>query len=113
MICYRGCLNGNRGVFIDLYIVELKPQENRIHFMFQYDLINYLYKKRGKGELGPKNGPGTSGWLDVFKIFEVPERYKSQVVKVESSDLNEIYKTIRPCLRKAINQKIKIKKKGE
>jgi len=113
MICFRGCLNGERNVFIDLCVIELNPKDRRIHFMFQYDLISYLYKKRGKGELGPKNGPRTNGWIDVLKIFEVPEKYKSDVIKVESADLNEVYKKIRPHLKEAIAEKIKIKKKGE
>jgi len=113
VICFRGCLNGKRKVFIDLCVIELSPKDMRIHFMFQYDLITFLYKKRGQGELGPKNGPGTNGWLDVLKIFEVPEKYESEVIRVASADLNEAYKTIRPYLRKVINQKIKIKKKGE
>jgi len=113
MICFRGCLNGKREAFIDLCVIELDPKDRRVHFMFQYDLITLLYKKRGKGELGQKNGPGTNGWIDVLKIFQVPERYKSRVIKVESSELNEVYKKIRPHLKEAIAEKIKIKKKGE
>lgn len=113
MICFRGCLNDQRNVFIDLCLIELNPKDKRIHFMFQYDLINYLYKKRGKGELGPKNGPGTNGWLDVLRIFEVPKRYKSKVIIVNSSDIDEVYKAIKSPLKKAIAEKIKIKKKGE
>jgi len=113
MICFRGCLNGKRKVFIDLCVIELDPKDDRIHFMFQYDLITFLYKKRGKGELGPKNAPGTNGWLDVLKIFEVPEKYESEVIRVASADLNEVYKTIRPHLRKVIDQKIKIGKESE
>jgi len=103
MICFRGCLNGEREVFIDLCVIELDPKDRRIHFMFQYNLISYLYEKRGKGELGPKNGPRTNGWIDVLKILKVPEEYKSDVIKMESADLNEVYRT----------EKIKIKKKGE
>jgi hypothetical protein len=114
IICYRGSLNGERKVFIDLCIIELNLEDKRvIPDMFQYDLMNCLYEKRGKGELGPKNGPGTNGWLDVLKIFKVPEKYESEVIRVASADLNEVYKTIRPHLKKVIAEKIKIKRKGE
>ena len=114
MICFRGCLNGQRKTFIDLCIIELDLKDKRIiHFMFQYDLITCLYEKRGKGELGPKNGPGTNGWLDVLKIFQVPEKYESEVIKVTSANLDEVYKTIKPHLKKAITKKIEIKRKGE
>ena len=113
MICFRGCLNGKPKVFIDLCVIEFNPKDNRIHFMFQYDLINYLYKKRGENELGPKNGYQTAGWLDVLKIFEIPKNYESEVITVNSLDIAEIYKAIKNPLKRAIAEKIKIKGKGE
>lgn len=113
MICYRGSLNWKKKVFIDLCVIELDPKDRRIHFMFQYDLISFLYKERGKGKLGPKNGPGTNGWLDVLRLFKVPKEYESEVIRVTSSDLNEVFNTIKPHLRKAIFEKIKIKGEKE
>ena len=113
VICFRGCLNGKRKVFIDLCVVELSLKDNRIHFMFQCDLISYLHAKRGKNELGPKNGYQTAGWLDVLKISEIPKGYESEVIKVNSLDVAEVYKIIKNPLKKAIREKIKIKGKGE
>ncbi|TRZ82105.1 hypothetical protein D4R86_01855 [bacterium] len=113
VICFRGCLNGKRKVFIDLCVIELSPKDNRIHFMFQCDLISYLHTKRGKNELGPKNGYQTAGWLDVLKISEIPKGYESEVIKVDDTDVTEIYRIIKNPLKKAIKEKIKIKGKGE
>jgi len=112
-ICFRGCLNGERSVFIDLCVIELSSRDNKIDFMFQYDLISCLYKNRGKGELGPKNGYQTAGWLDVLKIFKVPKGYELEVIKISSTDAAEVYKIIKNSLKKAIREKIKIKEKGE
>jgi len=113
VICFRGCLNGKRKVFIDLCVIELNSKDNKIDFMFQCDLISCLYKKRGKNKLGPKNGYQTAGWLDVLKISEIPKGYESEVIKVDDTDVTEIYRIIKNPLKKAIKEKIKIKGKGE
>lgn len=112
MICFRGCLNGKR-TFIDLLVIQLNQERKSSPVMFVYDLINYLYQQRGKGELGPKNGYKTAGWLDVLMINSVPEAYESKVIEIASSDMNEVYKMIKDPLKKVIAEKIKIKKKGE
>jgi len=113
MICFRGCLNGKRKVSIYLCVIELNLRDNRVYSMFQCDLISYLHVKRGKNELGPKNGYQTAGWLDVLKISEIPKGYELEVIKVNSLDVAEVYKIIKNPLKKAIREKIKIKGKGE
>jgi len=113
VICFRGCLNGKRKVLIDLCVIELNSKDNKIDFMFQCNLISCLYEKRGKGELNPKNGYQTAGWLDVFKISEIQKGYEPEVIKVNSPDVDEIYKIIKNPLKKAIKEKLKIKVKGD
>lgn len=113
LISFRGCLNGKRKVFIDLCVIEVDPKDNRIYFMFQYDLMSYLYKKRGENELGPKNGYQTAGWLDVIKVFKIPKGYESKIIRVNNPKVAEAYRIIKDPLKKAIAEKIKIKGKGE
>ena len=113
MICFRGCLNGQRKTFIDLLVIELNEKKKNSPVMFVYNLMNCLYEKRGKGELGPKNGPRTNGWLDVLKISQLPEKYELEVIKMNSSDITGVYKIIKESLKKAIAEKIKIEKKEE
>lgn len=112
MIYFGGCLNGKRNVFIDLCVIELDLKDDKIHPMFQYHLMNYLYKKRGENKLGPKNGYQTSGWLNILKILEIPKGYESKTIKVNSLNVAEIHKIIENPLKKAITEKIKIEKKG-
>ncbi len=112
VIRFNGKLNGKRMV-CNLIVIELDT-DSQIPYLFNCDLISYLYRKRGKTEeLGPRNGPRTSGWLEVKDLFSLQFCSNIKIVKIDSLDLDNVYKIIRPHLRKAIDEKIKIKKKGE
>jgi len=112
IIYFRGKLNGEK-VFRDLIIIEF-PEEKKIPYMFNHKLSSYLYEKRGKTrELGQKNGPKSSGWLDATSLLHSPKLYPNcKIIKVHSFDIPEVYNIIKPHLKKAIDEKIKIKGKG-
>ena len=108
IVCYRGKLNG-RNVLLDLIIIEF-PENKKTPFMFNYQLSAFLYEKRGKTkELGPKNGPGTAGWLEVSSLLHSPDAYPySRIIQVDSFIIPRVYEKIKPYLKIAIDQKIKI-----
>lgn len=110
LIRFNGCLNGEKEKVINLLLLEFETTG----YLSISDLIDYLYKKRGKGELGHKNGPGTAGWLEVVKVnSSKPSWFCSdcKIVTVRSFKLQEIYEQIKDDLRIAIEEKIKIQKK--
>lgn len=112
LIRFNGCLNGQR-TLRDLIVIELSTN-GQIPYLFNYDLAHYLYQKRGKTkELGPKNGPRTAGWLEVKDLISPESCSDVKVIKIDSFDIPEVYEKIKGELRKAIEQKIKIKGKGE
>ena len=113
-ICFNGRLNEKR-TFCDLIAIEFDTDSSRqIPYLFNCDLSTYLYRKRGKTkELGQKNGPGTSGWLEVKNLFSLKSITDLKIVKIDSLDIPKVYKEIKDELKKEIEKKIKIKKKGE
>jgi len=110
VIRFNGKLNG-KSIICNLIVIELDT-DSQIPYLFSYDLISYLYHKRSKAkELGPRNGSRISGRLEVKDLFSPQFCPKIKIVKIDSLDLNNVYKIIRPHLREAIAQKINIKKK--
>jgi hypothetical protein len=110
LIRFNGCLNGEKEKVINLLLLKFETTG----YLSISDLIDYLYKKRGKGELGHKNGPGTAGWLEVTRINNSKPSWfynDCKVVTVNSFELEEIYEQIKNDLKVAINEKIKIQKK--
>jgi len=112
LIRFNGCLNGYPRTVVNLLLIKHK----NINFISPSDLSAFLYRKRGKGELGPKNGPKTNGFLEVLKINHVKflELQKEcKVLLVDTCLIPEIYEQIKENLREAILEKIKIKPKEE
>jgi len=111
-IRFNGRLNRKR-TFCDLIAIEFDTDSSRqIPYLFNCDLSTYLYRKRGKTkELGKKNGPGTSGWLEVKDLFSPSLTPDLKIVKIDSLDISGVYKQIKGELKKAIDEKIKIKER--
>lgn len=110
LIRFNGCLNGRRKTTVNLLLIKFKA----IGYMSVFELNDYLYEKRGKGELGPKNGPGTAGWLEVIKISNSnPSWNDCKTVVVTSFMVKKVYEQIKDELKSAIDEKIKIQKKKE
>lgn len=111
-ICFNGYLNKEHRLY-NLIIIELDT-DNQIPYLFSYDLTTYLYHKKGKRkELGPKNDLRISGWLEVKDLFSPRFCQNVRIVKINSLNLDDVYKIIRPHLKEIIGEKIKIKGKGE
>jgi len=110
-IRFNGRLNGKH-TFCDLIAIEFDTDSSRqTPYLFNCDLSTYLYQKRGKTkELGKKNGPGTSGWLEVKNLSSLKSIADLKIVKIDSLDIPKVYKEIKDELKKAIDQKIKIKR---
>lgn len=109
-IRFNGKLNKEDKV-CDLIVIEFDTG-NQIPYVFSCDLAAYLYRKRGKTkELGPKNGLGTSGWLEVKNLFSPRFCPNVKIVRIDNLNLDEVYKIIRPHLREAIDEKIKNKRR--
>jgi hypothetical protein len=67
LIRFNGCLNGRRDTTINLVLIQFKAIDYTNQLLMS-ELTEYLYQKRGKGELGHRNGPGTAGWLEVVRV---------------------------------------------
>ena len=110
LIRFNGCLNGKRKITVDLLLLKFMA----IGSLSIFELSDYLYQKRGKGQLGPKNGPGTAGWLEVIKVNNFKSRLvfnDCKTVTVTSFAVKKIYEQIKDELKLAISEKIKIQKK--
>jgi hypothetical protein len=113
VIRFNGCLNEERNMICNLIVIELNTN-SEIPYLFSHDLYYYLRQKRGETkELGPKNGPGTAGWLEVKYLISPESCSDVKVIKIDSFDISKVYNIIKPHLKKAIDEKIKIKGKGE
>ena len=116
LIRFNGCLNGCPRTIINLLLIKHKIKHKNINFISPSDLSAFLYRKRGKGELGPKNGPKTNGFLETLRVnnanfLELQKECK--VLLVDTCLIPEIYEQIKENLREAILEKIKIKPKEE
>lgn len=115
LIRFNGCLNGRRNTTINLILLEFEAID-RGDQLSMCELTNYLYQKRGKGELGRRNGPGTAGWLEVIKVNTAKPLWflnDCKVVTVNSFAIKKVYEQIKDELKLAIDEKIKIQKKKE
>ena len=115
LVRFNGCLNGRRKTKVNLLLLK-----SRVQACFAiHDFEHYLYQKRGRTkELGPKNGRGTSGYLEVIRINtnasgipKIPNDYKT--IEVCFSSIPKVYEQIKNELKSAIDEKIKIQKKKE
>lgn len=110
LIRFNGCLNGRRNTIINLILLKFEAIDCGDQLSI-CELTNYLYQKRGKGELGRKNGPGTAGWLEVIKVNNAKPLWflnDCKVVTVNSFVIKKIYEQIKDELKLAIDEKIKI-----
>ena len=104
LIRFNGCLNGNKNQKINLLLLNVLRCGVSAH-----NLEHYLYTRRGKRELGPKNGPGTSGYLEVIpvhkqKVGKLIEECK--ILDICNELIPGIYKQIKNDLKKEIKDKV-------
>ncbi len=113
LVRFNGCLNGKKKK-INLLLLH---GSNEIS---AHNLEHYLYIRRGKGELGHKNGPGMAGYIEVVRISNqkmIKLMEECKVLGVCNESIPKIYKEMKSELRtqikeKVLNEMILIKQKG-
>ncbi|MDD3488058.1 MAG: hypothetical protein PHH35_01770 [Candidatus Pacebacteria bacterium] len=104
LVRFNGCLNKKRK---KINLLLLHGVGNAV--LSAHNLEHYLYTRRGKRELGPKNGPGTSGYLEVIlvheqKVGKLIEECK--LLNVCNESIPGIYKQIKNDLKLEIKDKV-------
>ena len=115
LIRFNGCLNGKKKKINLLLLHGVENNEISAH-----NLEHYLYIRRGKGELGHKNGPGMAGYLEVIRVSNqrIIRLFEGcKLVYISNNTIPKIYKEVKKDLKvqikeKVLNQMIFIKQKG-
>lgn len=109
LIRFSGCMKGKRRK-VNLLLLIIK---NKVNFS-PGEVEYFLYEQRRNGKnLGPKNGPGTAGHLEVVRVSSLAKIYKlleddCLVYELQENhcSIEKVYKLVRGVLRKEILRKI-------